>query len=159
MSTIVWPLLIYWLVMFVACFVVVEVAQDQLYDEVTPRAGLKVASGSLLIALLLTWMRARGEPVSYQSMFTTNIAWTVLQGIVWFGVFTLILQFHPWHALGLGLATMVMVCGLATMGVESVLAKPAQTAAATRSFVPSQPVRQSLSPAAGGQPAAAEKAK
>jgi hypothetical protein len=160
MSTIIWPFLIYWLVMFVACFVVVEVAQDQLYDEVTPRAGLKVASGSLLIALLLTWLKARGEPVSYESMFTSNFAWTVLQGIVWFGVFTLIFQFHPWHALGLGLVTMVMVSGLATMGVESILAKPAQTAAATRSFVPTPPVRQSLSPAAGaGQPAAAEKAK
>jgi hypothetical protein len=160
MSTIIWPFLIYWLVMFVACFVVVEVGQDQLYDQVTPRSGLKVASGSLLIALLLTWLRARGEPVSYESMFTTYFAWTVLQGIVWFGVFTLIFQFHPWHALGLGLITMVLVTGLATMGVDSVLAKPAQTAAATRDFVPSKPVRQSLSPSApGGPPAAAEKAK
>ena len=53
---------------------------------------------------------------SYDSMFTSNFAWTVLQGIVWFGVFTLIFQFHPWHALGLGLVTMVLVSGLATMG-------------------------------------------
>ena len=97
--------------------------------------------------------------MSYESMFTSNFAWTVLQGIVWFGVFTLIFQFHPWHALGLGLITMVMVSGLATMGVESVLAKPAPNAAATRP-VPSQPVRQSLSPAAGaGQPGAADKPK
>jgi len=160
MSTFIWPLLIYWLVIFVACFVVVEVGHDQLYDQVTPRAGLKVATGSLLIALLLTWIKVRGEPVSYESMFTTNFAWTVLQGIVWFGVFTLIFQFHPWHALGIGLITMVMVSGLATMGVESVLAKPAPNAAATRAVVPSQPVRQSLSPSAGGgQPGAAEKAK
>ncbi len=116
MSTFIWPFLIYWLVMFVACFVVVEVGQDQLYDQVTPRAGLKVASGSLLIALLLTWLRVRGEPVSYESMFTTNFAWTVLQGIVWFGVFTLIFQFHPWHALGLGLITMVLVTGFGDDG-------------------------------------------
>jgi hypothetical protein len=160
MTTFIWPLLIYWLVMFVACFVVVEVAQDQLYDQVTPRAGLKVSSGSLLIAMLLTWLKARGVPVSYLSMFTSDFAWTVLQGIVWFGVFTLIFQFHPWHALGLGLVTMVMVTGLATMGVESLLAKDAPNAAATRAVVPSQPVRQSLSPAPGaGQPAAAEQAK
>jgi hypothetical protein len=156
MSTIIWPFLIYWLVLFVACLVVFVVCQDQ----VTPRSGLKVASGSLLIALLLTWLRARGEPVSYESMFTTYFAWTVLQGIVWFGVFTLIFQFHPWHALGLGLITMVLVTGLATMGVDSVLAKPAQTAAATRDFVATKPVRQSLSPsAAAAPPAAAEKAK
>ena len=60
MMSIIWPFLIYWLVMFVACFVVVEVAQDQLYDEVTPHAGLKVTLGSLLIAMLLTALRYYG---------------------------------------------------------------------------------------------------
>ena len=39
MVAIIWPFLIYWLVMFVACYVVVEVGQDQLYDEVTRRSG------------------------------------------------------------------------------------------------------------------------
>src|SRR5262249_41129379 len=121
MWAIIGAFLIYWLVMFVACFVVVEVGHDQLYDEVTPHAGLKVAGGSFLIALLLTCLRANGLPASYESMFTTSLHWTALQGIVWFGVFTLIFQFHPWHALGLGLATMLLVTGLATMGVESVL--------------------------------------
>jgi hypothetical protein len=160
MFSLIWPFLIYWLVMFVACFVVVEVGQDQLYDEVTPRAGLKVAGGSLLIAILLTALRHYGFPASFESMFTSNIAWTLLQGVVWFAVFTLILQFHPWHALGLGIATMLLVTGLATMGVESILAKPAPTSAATRTFTPSKPVRQSLTPpAAPAQPKPAEKAK
>ena len=63
-------------------------------------------------------------------MFTTNIIWTVLQAIVWFGVFTLIFQFHPWHALGLGIATMLLVQGLATMGVNSILT-PTPAAAST----------------------------
>jgi hypothetical protein len=159
MWTIVGSLLVYWLVMFVACFVVVEIGQDQLYDEVTPRAGLKVAAGSLLIAMLLTWLKVKGFAASYDSMFTTNIAWTVLQGVVWFGVFTLIFQFHPWHALGLGIITMLLVSGLATMGVDSVLSKPAPTSAAAR-LAPSQPVRQSLAPAAGpGQSPGTAKAK
>jgi hypothetical protein len=158
--SIVWPLLIYWLVLFVACFVVVEVGHDQLYDEVTPRAGLKVAGGSFLLAALLTALRYYGFPATFESMFTTNIAWTLLQGVVWFGVFTLIFQFHPWHAAGLGIATMLLVSGLATMGVESLLAKPRATAAATRPFTASPPVRKSLSPTAGaGQPQAAEKTK
>ena len=120
----IWPLLIYWLVIFVACFVVVEFGHDQLYDEVTPHAGLKVTGGSLLIAILLTCAEVRWRtPASYESMFTSNIIWTVLQALVWFGVFTLIFQFHPWHALGLGIATMLLVTGLATMGVDSLLAK------------------------------------
>ena len=160
MMALLWPFLIYWLVIFVACFVVTEIGQDQLYDEVTPRVGLKVTSGSALIAMVLTALRYYGVPASFESMFTTNIAWTLLQGVVWFGVFTLILQFHPWHALGIGTATMLMVSGLATMGVESVLSRPAPNSAAARSFAPTKAVRQSLSPTSGPiKPGAVEKAK
>ena len=139
MMSVIWAFLIYWLVIFVACFVVAEVGQDQLYDEVTPRVGLKVGSASFLIAAVLTTLRYFGVPASFESMFTTNIAWTLLQGIVWFGVFTLILQFHPWHALGLGIATMLLVSGLATMGVESILAPPSARTAAGRAFSPTRP--------------------
>ena len=146
MWSIILPLLIYWLVMFVACFVVVEMGQDQLYDEVTPHSGLKVAAGSLLIAALLTFFRYKGMAASYDSMFTSNIIWTVLQGLVWFGVFTLVFQFHPWHALGLGLATMLLVTGLATMGVDSLLSRPVPTTQSTRSLISNQPVRQSAGP-------------
>jgi hypothetical protein len=60
-----------------------------------------------------------------------------------------IFQFHPWHALGLGLATMLMVSGLATMGVDSILNRPAPGTVAARPFAPSEPVRQSLNPNAG----------
>ena len=146
MWTFILPLLIYWLVMFVVCFVVVELGHDQLYDEVTPHAGLKVLGGSLLIAAVLTTLRAKGLPASFESMFTTNIIWTVLQGLIWFGVFMLIFQFHPWHALGLGLATMLLATGLATMGVEALLTKKVPTTQSTRTFQSNQPVRQSSTP-------------
>jgi hypothetical protein len=138
--------LIYWLVVFVGTYVVTEIGQDQLYDEVTPRVGLKVGGGSLLIALMLAAFYHRGAAASFDSMFTTNILWTVLQAIVWFGVFTLILQFHPWHALGLGIVTMLFVQGLATMGVSSMLS-PAPATVNTPAAVVSKPVRQSLNPA------------
>jgi uncharacterized membrane protein YdcZ (DUF606 family) len=160
MSAIVWPLLIYWLVLFVACYIVVEIGQDQLYDQVTPRSGLKVLAGSFLLAAVLTALRKYEHPASFESMFTTNIAWTALQGVIWFGVFTLIYQFHPWHALGLGVATMLLVSGLATMGVESVLTPSRVTQAATRPFVPVEPVRKSLTAGPTAEPAKpAEKAK
>jgi hypothetical protein len=152
MATI-WAFLIYWMVAFVGCYIVVEVGQDQLYDEVTPHVGLKVTGGSLILAILMTWLKP-----SYLSMFTTSFAWTVLQAIVWFGVFTLIFQFHPWHGLGLGIATMLLISGLATMGVESILTP---TPAAVNRSVASQvskPVRESLSPAAA-QPKPAEPKK
>jgi hypothetical protein len=160
MMMIVWALLIYWLVLFVTCFVLVEIGHDQLYDEVTPRAGLKVAAGSLVLAALLTALRAYGFPASFESMFTTNIGWTLLQGVVWFLVFMFVFQFHPWHAFGLGVVTMILISGLATMGVESVLAKKRDVTNATRPFVPTEPVRQSLGSGPAAAPAKeAEKAK
>ena len=44
MYAIILPFVIYWLVFFVACYAVCDFAQDQFYDEVTPRVGLKVSS-------------------------------------------------------------------------------------------------------------------
>ena len=73
--------------------------------------------------------------------------WTVLQAIVWFGVFTLIFQFHPWHALGLGIATMLLVQGLATMGVNSILTPT--PASVSR---PASAVRQAGPPVPGAAP-------
>ncbi|AMV39842.1 hypothetical protein [Planctomyces sp. SH-PL62] len=154
MWTLVFTFLVYWLVAFVGCFTAVEIAQDALYDEVTPRAGLKVTLASVILALVMTYYHP-----SFETMFTANLLSTVLQGIVWFGVFTLVLQFHPWHALGLGLLLMCLVSPLATMGVDSMLAPDDQvrriragTSAATK------PVRGSLSPtgSAPGSAAVAE---
>ncbi len=155
MATI-WALLIYWLVTFVGCFVVIEIGQDQLYDEVTPHVGLKVTGGSLLLALMLTAFYYKGLPASFDSMFTNNILCTVFQAIVWFGVFTLIFQFHPWHALGLGIATMLMLQGLATMGVNSILSPTPVAVSRPGAYVTSKPVRQSLAPAPAAPPATGE---
>jgi hypothetical protein len=155
MATI-WTLLIYWLVIFVGCFVVIEIAQDQLYDEVTPHVGLKVTGGSLLLAAMLTAFYNKGMPASFDSMFTNNILCTVFQAIVWFGAFTLIFQFHPWHALGLGIATMVMIQGLATMGVNSILSPTPAAVSRPGAFATTKPVRQSLAPAPAAPPSGAE---
>jgi hypothetical protein len=146
MVAIVFPFLIYWLVFFIASYSIVEFAQDQFYDEVTPRAGLKVALGSLLLALLQTWLRT-----SYDTMFTSDLPWTVLQGIVWFAVFTLVFQFHPQHAAAIGIGAMLLICGIATMGVES-MTKPTPAQRPAGTLTKSKPVRGSLSPAAVAAP-------
>jgi len=144
MWTLVFTFLIYWLVAFVGSFTAVEIAQDALYDEVTPRAGLKVTLGSVILALTMTYFHP-----SFETMFTTNVLFTVLQAIVWFAVFMLILQFHPWHALGLGVLMMTLVSPLATMGVDSMLADDPQAARIRAGRPPaSKPVRQSLAPKA-----------
>ena len=125
MGAILWPFLIYWVAMFVACYTVLEVGQNQLYDEVTPRSGLKVAGGSFVLAALLTWLRP-----SFDTMFTSDLAWTVLQAIVWSGVFILIFQFQPLHGAVLGTLTMLVVSGLATMGVQSLIDAEVRTVVA-----------------------------
>jgi hypothetical protein len=110
----IWAFLIYWLIVFVCCYVVTEFAQNYLYDEVTPAAFWKILLGSIILAAVLTWTRS-----SFDTMFITQLPWTVLQGIVWFAVFTLIFRFHPPHAAAIGIVVMVLVSGLATLGVDS----------------------------------------
>jgi len=153
MGMLIWTFLIYWLVAFVGCFVIVEIAQDQLYDQLTPRAGLKVSLSAVVLAGLMSYFHP-----SFETMFTTEILNTVFQGIVWFAVFALILQFHPWHALGLGLLTMLLVSGFATMGVDAMLNPKPAVASRSPSAV-NKPVRGSLSapPAAPVEPAAETK--
>jgi hypothetical protein len=151
MGTIVWPFLIYWLAMFISCYTIIEVGQDFFYDEVTPRAGLKVAVGSFILAAMLTWLRP-----SFDTMFTSELPWTVLQGIVWFGVFTLIFQFHPTHALAIGTAALLLIPGVATMGVES-MTTPTPTLTPARALQHPKAVRRSLGPSAPAAPPAAEK--
>ena len=111
------PFGLYYLILFVVCYLVVSQGQDALYDEPTPGFEWKVAFGSLILAGLLTWTRS-----SFATMFTDDLGKTVLQAIVWFAVFVVIYRFHPWHGAGIGLATMLIVTGLATMAVESMLA-------------------------------------
>jgi hypothetical protein len=147
MGTIIGTVLIYWLVMFVLSYIAVEIGQDQLYDEATPMAGLKVTGGSLLLALMLTYFHP-----TFDSMFTT-LHWTVLQALVWIGVFLFIYQFHPWHALAIALPLMLITSGFATMGVDSVM-KPTPAVRRASGLNTSQPIRKSMAPAV--QPKAAE---
>jgi len=142
MGAILLSFLIYWVAMFVACYTVLEVGQYQLYDEVTSRSALKVTAGSFLLAALLTWLRP-----SFDTMFTSDIAWTALQMLVWSGVFILIFQFQPVHGAVLATLTMLVVSGLATMGVES-LTTPRPTLPTLQSLRTSRAVRQPVGPMA-----------
>jgi hypothetical protein len=141
MFAIIIPFLIYWLVLFVLSYVAVEIGQDQLYDEVTPMAGLKITGGSLLLALMQTYFHP-----TIDSMFTSNFAFTVLQALVWIGVFILIYQFHPWHGLAIALPVMLICSGFATMGVDS-LTKPTPTLRRASTLSTAKPVRKSTAQA------------
>jgi hypothetical protein len=105
---------LYWLILFVVCYVVSEYSQKYLYDETTPALGLKLAGGTFILAALLTTFRS-----SYDNMFTTGFHWSILQGIAWFLVFMFIFRFHPKHALALGLGTFILAGGMATLGIDS----------------------------------------
>ncbi|GIW87472.1 MAG: hypothetical protein KatS3mg108_1796 [Isosphaeraceae bacterium] len=135
--TLIVPFLVYWLILFVACWILLEYAQTYLYDEVTPAMPLKVAVGTLIFAGLLTWRRT-----SFESLFLSDLPWSVFQAIVWFVVFTLLFRFHPPHALGISLAAFVILSGAATLAINSMTGANPEGVVATRA--PSKPVRQSL---------------
>jgi len=144
------PILIYWLMFFVVQYILLEYGQSYLYDETTPHFGLKVLAGSFLLAL----MAARFHS-NFVTMFTTNIHWTLLQALAWVGIFTLLYQFQPLHALSLGLMGLVLVPPLGAMTVDS-LSQPRRPIIA-RDRGPLGPYRGSLSappPPPAGAPAA-----
>ncbi len=145
---ILWPFLIYWVVLFVICYIVVEFAQNYLYDEATPNFGLKVAGGAVVLAAMLTWTRS-----SFDTMLTSDIPHTVLQAIVWFAVFTLIFRFHPQHAVMIGVVTMLLVAGLASLAVDSLTNPARETLPKFRQ--PSKPVRSPAGPPITPAPKAA----
>lgn len=151
--SILWPFLFNWLVLLAVCYAVVEFGQSYFYDETTPGAPLKVALGSAILAAILTWTRT-----SYDTMLTRDIGKTVVLAIAAFGVFTLIFRFQPWHGFAVGIASVLLVAGFATMGVDSFVnrnrplsptvttpAKPLRRAATT---VPLAPARSPEKPAA-----------
>jgi glucan phosphoethanolaminetransferase (alkaline phosphatase superfamily) len=125
---------IYWIVLFATCYIVVEYGQSYLYDEATPAVGLKVLLGSGLLAMMLTWTRSE-----FYTMFTSELRWTVLLAIVAFGVFVLIFRFQPWHALPIGLITVLLISGTATMAVNSFADRDRPLPGASRG--PSKPLR------------------
>jgi hypothetical protein len=152
MGAILWPFLIYWLVMFVSSYIIVDIGHDQLYDEPPPNEAARVLVGSLLLSALLTWTRP-----TFDTMFTSGLPWTVLQGIVWFLVFMFIYQFHPYHAVAIGVVAMLLIPGVASMGVES-LTKPTPTVTPARTYRNQKAFRGTMgpAPAAKGQTPAAK---
>jgi hypothetical protein len=112
----VWPFLIYWLILFVVSYIVVEYGQNYFYDEATPGVFPKVAFGALVLAAILTKTRP-----SFDTMFTANIASTVFLAIAWSGIFIFVYRFHPWHGFGLAMATLLIFAGMATLVVDSML--------------------------------------
>ena len=112
----VWPFLIYFVILFAVCYVVVEYGQNYFYDEVTPAVAAKVAFGAFLLAAILTITRS-----NFATMFTSDIGSTVLLAIAWAGVFILLYRFQPWHGFGLAMATLLIFAGMSTLAVDSML--------------------------------------
>jgi hypothetical protein len=121
LATLVWSFLIYLVIQFVTSYIVVEYGQNYLYDEVTPGTPTRVGIGALILAIVLTWTKT-----NVATMFTSEIALTVLLAIVWVGIYILLYRFQPWHGFGLAMATLLIFAGLSTLVVDSLTApKPA----------------------------------
>mgnify|MGYP005863428583 CR=1 FL=1 len=114
-----WTFLIYWLLLFVAAYIVTEVGQNYFYDEVTPYVALKVGGAALALAALLTWW----DPSSV-NLLTTDIAFTAMLAIAGFVLFCVVMRFHASHALMLGPVTVVVVAFTAVMAMDSLKSGP-----------------------------------
>lgn len=109
-----WTFLIYFVIFYVALYVISEFAQNYFYDELTPKAWLKVATAAAVLAGLLTWR----DPVLVD-MFTSRIGETALLAIVGFVLFALALRFHPQHAAMIGPVAVVFLAAVTALAVES----------------------------------------
>jgi peptidoglycan/LPS O-acetylase OafA/YrhL len=109
-----WTFLLYLIIFYVALYFVSEFAQNYFYDELTPKAWLKVGIASLILAGLLTWRNP-----TLVDMFTSRLGETALLAIVGFAVFTVALSFHPPHAAMIGPAVVVLVSAVTALAVES----------------------------------------
>jgi hypothetical protein len=145
------PLIVSWLILFVALYIVTEYGHYYLYDQGPPLLWARAAGGALVLAVLLTW-----KPLSFDTMFTSEIGRTILHGIAWFLVFMFALRFHPWHALGLGVATLLLVPGLAGLAVDSFNRSRGRNPIPVRT--PSKPFRQAI-PSGSAPPPAAQPAE
>lgn len=130
--------LIYWIILYVACYIIIEYGQTYLYDEATPGLPIKVAIGSFVLALVLTWRRT-----SFESMFSSDLAFTVGQAILWFLVFTFVFRFHPQHAAAIGVLAFVILAGASTLAIRSMSGEDRSAAAAR---TPSKPIQRPLGP-------------
>lgn len=151
-SALILPFLMYWLILFIALYMVAEYGQYHIFESALPYNGPKALLGGFILALILLWTRT-----SFDTMLTSGIGMTVLQGIAWFLVFTFVLRFPPKYGAVLGVLTMLVVPGLATMAVDS-LSRPVLKDGPSLSR-PSQPLRTSIGPGSGGPPPSAEPVK
>ena len=76
-------------------------------------------------------------------MFTSDFPWTVLQAIIWFVLFTLILRFHPVHALAVSLGAMIFLTGMSGLAYNSLSRRAAGGSAVQKREV-SKPLRKSI---------------
>lgn len=122
--------LVTFVIILAGIWFVTEVLQGVWYEKVvsylTPRAFVAAA---VLTALQL-YLGIRLE-----SLVSDSLPWAIVSGIVWAVVFYALFEFSAGHALGLGLAAMLLLTslsGLASDGFRGVGAGPARPARTTR---------------------------
>jgi hypothetical protein len=127
---------------FIVSFVIIlagvwflaEVLQGAWYESVVPNLAARV----LLASILLTGLQLLSH-IRIETLLSDNLPMLIASGILWVGAFWAILQFATNHALGLGVAGMlVLTClaGLASDGIQGLgsnsprinTAKPAKKA-------------------------------
>ena len=111
-----WPFLIYASICFGVSFMLIEYGQKYLYDEMPSYTALRAVGGGLILGGVLTATHS-----SFDTMFTEKILLTLLLPIAFAGVFILLYRFQPIHGAAFALAAVLVLPGIATLAVDSLL--------------------------------------
>lgn len=116
-----------------------EVLQGAWYESIVPNLAARVLLAAILLTALQIFSHLRME-----TLLSDNLPMLIASGILWVGAFWAILQFAASHALGLGVAGMLVLTSLAGLASDGVAglgsrspridtAKPAKKAVRIRS--------------------------
>lgn len=139
-----------------------EVLQKAWYESVVTSLTGRVLLASAIFTGLQLFCRLRLETI-----LADGLPWLIASGIVWVLGFLMILQFAASHALGLGLAGMLVLTNLAGMAADGLqpgnrparinTSKPAKKSVRTPRYNSAIIPFQQPSPGSSGQPTTKDK--
>lgn len=107
--------LVAWVVLGLLLYFVSEMAQRAFYQVPTGGLWWRIIAASLPMAVLL-----RLFPANMQIMFTENLVWTLLQLVLWWVLFWLVIGFQRGHAGVLGPSAYLLLGWLVTLALKGI---------------------------------------
>lgn len=115
-------LIVSFIIILAGVWFLTEVMQGAWYESIVPNLPARVLAASLIFTCLQVYSHIRIE-----NLLGDGLPYLIASGIIWVGGFWAILQFATNHALGLGIAGMLILTslsGLASDGIQGLGRSP-----------------------------------